>query len=123
PVTMDGPVSPYRGIMKNPNTGRATMPLAEEIAYTRPVLVPALSAVVDTLRIRNVGTMPTKSRGGRIKVRLTRTTAAPGLIFAKGIVNDWEETGISIKNTDAVSNTHNRVLGPLYLSAMTPPAK
>jgi hypothetical protein len=32
PVMMDGSVNPYRGMMKKPNTGRAMMPLAEEIA-------------------------------------------------------------------------------------------
>jgi hypothetical protein len=32
PMIMEGNVNPYRGMMKKPNTGRATIPLAEEIA-------------------------------------------------------------------------------------------
>ena len=31
PVTMEGSVNPYRGMIKNPNTGSAMMPLADEI--------------------------------------------------------------------------------------------
>jgi hypothetical protein len=122
-MKMDGSVNPYRGIIKNPNNGRATMPLAEEIVYTLPVLVPALSAVADTLRTRNVGTMPRNSSGGRTKAMLTRMTAAPALMFAKAIVNSGAVTCISSRNTDAASNTHNRGSGLLYLSAITPPAK
>src|SRR5438552_14208906 len=97
PVIMDGIVNPYRGMTRNPKTGSATMPLAEEMVYTTPVLLPALSALADNLRIRNVGIMPRKSRGGRIKIRLTRITAAPGVIYREAIVNQCEQAGISTR--------------------------
>src|SRR6476659_5855830 len=87
PVTMEGSVNPYRGMIKNPNTGSARMPLADEIAYTMPVLPPASSAVDDTMRSRSVGTMPRNINGGTIRAALTRTTAARGLTFSKAIVN------------------------------------